>query len=1786
MYYYFISCSSGTIYATLISSYQSAFGSSPVIGNVYRLLNITDLPDDCYTRTTASETFIEFTGYIPTSQTTIAESGCADDICSIAPSPSPTPTPASIIYAQVCGVPGIYYQIVGYTGSATVGQAFYLDFSDYTNCYQVVSRPEVYTVLNIAGGSTTDYDNCTACINANYPSSTPTQTPTSTPDSTTIFRSSPTPTKTPTQTPTPTVGQLYVVMSACCRNFTFLIKYGSEQTVNIGSTYNISVPNGDNSYFYGCATAISGDASDEDYSADITTFGNSGLSYDDCVKCQLDTDCCVSGYVGTSIVSYTDCCGVQHTSVSRIPETYVCLDTSYPFSGIYVSYGITQNCEEPCITPTPTPQITPTPTVTPTNAPTQTPTTTARVTVTPTKTPTQTPNSTPTNTPTTTARVTNTPTGTPTPTPTPSISVSSTPSVTPTPTPSSSFSGTLADKLESCETTTQSQKVYVFYDGTSLDENSALAASESIRSWYQTKVNNGELLSGNLYEGIIGENNNNGENWLWWASYPYLGSLTGGTLATEFNSAVTNSEYDFDYCKSNVGGECVPKNTEFNDEYQVSSAYRRINRGYELTGTYGIDDPRSNGVPFDHNDLDFSSTSGPGTFTGGEINYVVIIVADEADGVVGLYHGRQNQDQLYTNPFELLGPGWKTGYEYTDRFKHDYESYLKVWEEIKNSGGTINGLIYPVIDSSIARIPFVQHTVASIEGETISSSAFLNKYGQNITSVGPVSLNLSALTYTNVYSGLTTTAAYQNLDSQYQNGAGLKNFGFYVDPTVTNFTETVVSSSLNNFLIDIETPLSTIYLTPDGKSRNQVYNIDGDCYTVVEVNIETSEPITTPTTQTGPFTDCEICETTGCFSGITDGFYTFTDCCGDLQQGTEVGLEVCVDTAFPYQGIAISPNSCIQDCDGGPLDYTFEVTGTCENPGGGVIQINPLYGVKPYTITNTVPGSLTTQTGNGPFIWTNVSEGSYTFLLQDSSGGVNQSISINVNVEGCFTAEISASGTTCGDIKTGLAEVIASSNSLPYTIDLYNDGGLVETVTATTQSYLFDDLTSGNYYAIVTDFGGATAQTNTDIVVSSTTLDYGLIVTDDSRCRPGFGSAVVTGLTGTAPYTYLWSNGETGSSVTNLTQGTWSVTITDSEGCFKTTDFTVGLSDIFGVVSTTSTNVNCLQCDGTMTVTISGGTSPYNYLGSNGQSSTTNNQSFTLTGLCANSYSVIVTDAGSCQVTATGIVNSNGGINSVSINTVNSQCNNNGSMTININASPGLFTYTITDNVGVTQTITTTNQTHTFNNLPSGTYTVTVSDGSDCVYTTEKVIENTQKFDAILSLTGTTCNQNNAILNIQLSAGTQSLQYPFDYVLTNLDTTQVVYQSIDTGQDNITLSNLSPATYQLDVNDKENCTVTKIITISASTGVNFTLTKTDCVLGNDGTASVTIYEGIPPFTYLWSNGETTSTINGLSGGTYSVTITDSNGCELTKSISVNCDSQRVDCYEIYNICEDEFTTTVGDKRGFEQMLNEAFIDLTSGDTNCVLNEVVFYVNITLSGGTISPAVVISEPFYTGTTLNDYPSDEEWLDAVNTVLSSIPEIGSYTLDLNNNQLIIYSDCDGEDDPLRGAYFKLSSKLVLDIDCDIPLTPTPTPSVTPTQTPTPSNTPASSPTPTPTSTQPHNTSVITLTNTVTSCAKGSISVIKNGTTTLYSYSHGGALSDYESTSFTVNIGDNITIYVNADVPTGAACAGIAFYTDIMVDVDSVNEINITSIDNDSHSFIASSNSHDIDIIMSVS
>lgn len=444
--------------------------------------------------------------------------------------------------------------------------------------------------------------------------------------------------------------------------------------------------------------------------------------------------------------------------------------------------------------------------------------------------------------------------------------------------------------------------IFVFYDGTSMGYEKSLTASQSIRNWYQGKKSVG--YGGNLYEGVIGHVAStansligNGENWLWWATYPYLGSLTGGTLTggtlIEYYGAngesVSNAESNSLWCQNSTG-DCIPNPPSFNFSNNVansgtyinSDVYKRINNGFKLTGPYGIPDDNSSGVPFTVTpSMDGEYSTVFGDFIGKQKNYICIILADEADDTVGLYHGKLNRfngepnnNFLYTNPFELFGGYWDNNSlrEYSDRYEHDYESFLKVWEEIKDSSGTFNGFLYPVTEESVSRPPFIQHGVAAVEGTTITSSEFNTKYESDISDVGPLNLNLSALTRTNVYSGLTGTTAYMNLDTDYKNGPGLKNFDWKVDPTVDSFEEGVIGDTLDEFLESIQYTDEYIYSSDldafpplvSGTHEDNVYQfaeVEG-CYSYQQRLLRTNQDYYSDLTVTGTFgaNNCLLCQ--------------------------------------------------------------------------------------------------------------------------------------------------------------------------------------------------------------------------------------------------------------------------------------------------------------------------------------------------------------------------------------------------------------------------------------------------------------------------------------------------------------------------------------------------------------------------------------------------------------------------------------------------------------------------------------------------------------------------------------------------------------------------------------------------------------------------------------------------------------------------------------------------------------------------------------------------------------
>lgn len=662
--------------------------------------------------------------------------------------------------------------------------------------------------------------------------------------------------------------------------------------------------------------------------------------------------------------------------------------------------------------------------------------------------------------------------------------------------------------------------IYVFYDGVSLETTTLTQASESIRSWYQSKKTNG--FGGILYEGVIGKYDSNGENWLWWSLYPYLGSLTGGTLSdgTEVKlfgltgDSVDNSVYKSPYCKSNDNGKCVPKNISFNFSETVaggntSDIYKRINNGFTLTGPYGSNDTRTMGVPFTvTSSMNGNADTVYGDFIGGDIEYICIIISNNADASVGLYHGQvdevnslPNKNFLFTNPFELYGGGWDDNNlkEPSNRFTHDYESFLKVWEDIKQQGGDFNGFLYPSIKNTESSIPFLQHTVGSVEGDVITSNEFQDKYGISIDSVGPQNLNLSALTHTNVYSTMTTTNTYQDLDPTYQNGAGLKNFDWYINPSVSNFSGGILGQTLDDFFNDIALSTEKIYTLPiDGLTTGTIYKFSGltGCYSYEQRLLRNSEQYS-GLTITNFYDECIKCQPsppnpqfqpTLCFTS-GDIQYEFTPSGTDVNdyfvwENQDNSLELSYNVNLnrwevkPWSNVGLgnmvravnetiptgnftnlgNPQQLIWVmsegyCEGIPLTLTSQaISETCRGDGNGSVILSANGGNLPYQyrVQNVPPYPSYSNSG----IFGNLGSGNYLGEVIDSSGGTNTTIftinqgdtGINYNVSLSFNVVTAPSGSVTWNYTVQVTPSISGPVNISFNLTMahirkYRDSG-------------------------------------------------------------------------------------------------------------------------------------------------------------------------------------------------------------------------------------------------------------------------------------------------------------------------------------------------------------------------------------------------------------------------------------------------------------------------------------------------------------------------------------------------------------------------------------------------------------------------------------------------------------------------------------------------------------------------------------------------------------------------
>jgi len=680
------------------------------------------------------------------------------------------------------------------------------------------------------------------------------------------------------------------------------------------------------------------------------------------------------------------------------------------------------------------------------------------------------------------------------------------------------------------------------------------------------------------------------------------------------------------------------------------------------------------------------------------------------------------------------------------------------------------------------------------------------------------------------------------------------------------------------------------------------------------------------------------------------------------------------------------------------LNYNITVTGDCSNNNSGAFNLFVSAGTPPYTVQflnpSYAPQTITIQPASLVGLASNV----YQVRVNDSSLPTNNEFLLNIPVSsGVCGSIVAVQNTTCG-VNNG--SVTGSSTSLysSTNFSLYDiNNNYLTSASTNTNEAVFGQLSAGTYYLGVTDLGGCTAFTQTFIVEESEPLDFGLYVVPNSSCGGSpIGKIFVTGQTGQAPYSYLWSNAQTGSTITGLTSGTYSVEVTDAYGCILSKSATITNVSPVGLGIFTSTAPTCLQSNGVINMTITGGTAPFYYSASTGDVLVSYSRTFTISSLSAGQYNFQVTDAGLCQMFAGTTLETPGGITSVSVQGQNSTCSStNGSITVNLVGGTSPYTYTLIYPTGNQLNISNSQTTQIFGNLSGGTYTVGVSDNTGCSFLEEVTLVAQNKFTISTQVVGTSCNQNNGSVTILTTTGAT---LPLDY---SVDGIQNV---IDTNLTAVTFNNLSSGTHVITVTDADGCIQTTNILVPSSQSLNYSLYSTSCGSGSSGKITAFITSGEPPFSFNWSdnvpNEPQQIQVSGLTAGTYSLTVVDANGCSLTRNTTITCNTNSTS-YQTYVMGAEVFNIQSPTKFGLLQMLNEGFFDLTSGNTSCDLISATFTAKVSVNPS----GIVATQNFFTSTSLVQVPTDNQWYDTIRTLLLGIPGVGNVIIDQLNNQITI-------------------------------------------------------------------------------------------------------------------------------------------------------------------------------------
>ncbi len=356
------------------------------------------------------------------------------------------------------------------------------------------------------------------------------------------------------------------------------------------------------------------------------------------------------------------------------------------------------------------------------------------------------------------------------------------------------------------------------------------------------------------------------------------------------------------------------------------------------------------------------------------------------------------------------------------------------------------------------------------------------------------------------------------------------------------------------------------------------------------------------------------------------------------------------------------------------------------------------------------------------------------------------------------------------------------------------------------------------------------------------------------QANDGFIATQISG--GTSPYNYSWSNGDTGNTISNLSVGQYTLTVTDFFNCAHAETYNINQPTPLQAITNSSNQTYYNTNNGTASVNVIGGIAPYSYNWSNGANTAS------ITGLAPLSYTVNITDANNCSITETIHVQAIDCSTLTASITKTDQTyyqTNNGSATANVVGGFAPYSYNWSNGASVPS----------INNLPAGSYNINVVDAIGCI-AQDSVIVN-----------GITCNT----LQVDVSVSHESCFGEEDGLLqiNNIQNGMTPYSVLwSTAVEDTVINNLTAGDYQLNITDNLGCPFEDSYTINAATEISVNTIVTDASSNSvqDGSIELIVNGGMPPYTFNWLTLASSQNIGNLLPGNYSVSISDANNCQV------------------------------------------------------------------------------------------------------------------------------------------------------------------------------------------------------------------------------------------------------------------------------------------------------------------